>query len=135
MRVAERLGLVVTLVSNGGVRPSRDPMIRVVVVAAGVDAADDWIVDNATANDIVLTADILLAGRAIDKGCYVLGFSGKPFTPASIGMALAMRDLKQHLRETGEIKGYNPGFRPADRSAFLSALDTLGRQAKSLAGK
>jgi uncharacterized protein len=135
MKVAERLGLVVTLVSNGGIRPSRDPMIKVVVVPAGADAADDWIVEQAAANDIVLTADIPLASRSIDKGCHVLGFSGKPFTPASIGMALAMRDLNQHLRETGESKGYNAGFTPADRSAFLSALDTLGRRAKSLAGK
>ena len=135
MRVAERLGLVITYVSNGGVRPSRDPMVRIIVVPQGADAADDWIVDNAASNDIVLTADIPLASRVIDKGCHVLGFTGKPFTPASIGMALAMRDLKQHLRETGEIKGYNPGFRPADRSAFLSALDTIGRKAKTLAGK
>ena len=132
MRVAERLGLVVTYVCNGGVRPSRDPMVRIIVVPQGADAADDWIVEQAKANDIVLTADIPLASRAIDKGCHVLGFSGKPFTPASIGMALAMRDLNQHLRETGESKGYNPGFRPADRSAFLSALDTLGRKAKTL---
>jgi uncharacterized protein YaiI (UPF0178 family) len=132
-RVAERLGLVITFVSNGGVRPSRDPMVRVVVVPQGSDAADNWIVEQAQANDIVLTADIPLASRAIDKGCHVLGFTGKPFTPSSIGMALAMRDLKQHLRETGEIKGFNPGFRPADRSAFLSALDTLGRKAKAVA--
>ena len=135
IRVAERLGLVITLVSNGGIRPSRDPMVRVVVVPAGADAADDWIVDQARPNDIVLTADIPLASRSIDKGCHVLGFTGKAFTPASIGMALAMRDLKQHLRETGEIKGYNPGFRSADRSAFLSALDTLGRKAKASVGK
>lgn len=134
-RVAERLGLVVTFVSNGGIRPSRDPLVRVVVVPAGADTADDWIVAHAAANDIVLTADIPLAARAIDKGCHVLGFTGKPFTPASIGMALAMRDLKQHLRETGEIAGHNPGFRPADRSAFLSALDTLARRARTLAGK
>lgn len=133
LRVAERLGLVITFVSNGGVRPSRDPMVRIVVVPQGADAADDWIVGHAVANDIVLTADIPLASRAIDKGCHVLGFTGKAFTPASIGMALAMRDLNQHLRETGESKGYNASFRPADRSAFLTALDTLGRRAKSLA--
>ena len=134
-KVAERLGLVITFVSNGGIRPSRDPMVRVVVVPSGADAADDWIVEQAAANDIVLTADIPLASRVIDKGCHVLGFTGRPFTTASIGMALAMRDLKQHLRETGEIAGYNPGFRAADRSAFLSALDTLGRRAKTSAGK
>lgn len=134
-KVAERLALLIVLVSNGGVRPSRDPLVRVVVVSQGADAADDWIIDQAQANDIVLTADIPLASRAIDKGCHVLGFTGKPFTPASIGMALAMRDLKQHLRETGESRGFNAAFRPADRSAFLSALDTLGRKAKALAGK
>ena len=132
IKVAERLSLVIVFISNGGVRPSRDPMVRTVVVPAGADAADDWIVENAQANDIVLTADIPLASRAIDKGCHVLGFTGKPFTAASIGMALAMRNLNQHLRETGESKGYNAGFRPADRSAFLSALDTLGRKAKAL---
>ena len=129
LRVAERLGVALVFVSNGGVRPSRDPMVRVVVVPAGADAADDWIVEQAQANDIVLTADIPLAGRALAKNCHVLGFTGKPFTQASIGMALAMRELKQHLRETGESKGYNPGFRPADRSAFLSALDTMVRRA------
>jgi hypothetical protein len=134
-RVAERLNLPIIFVSNGGIRPSRDPMVRVIVVPAGADAADDWIVEHAQANDIVLTADIPLASRAIDRGCHVLGFTGKPFTPASIGMALAMRDLKQHLRETGDIKGYNPSFRPADRSAFLSALDTLARRAQSFSNK
>lgn len=135
IRVAERLGLVIVFVSNGGIRPSRDPMIKVVVVPAGADAADDWIVEAAQENDLVLTADIPLASRALQKGCHVLGFTGKPFTEASIGMALAMRDLKQHLRETGEIQGYNRGFTAADRSAFLSALDTLCRRAVALSGK
>lgn len=134
-RVAERLGLVIAFVSNGGIRPSRNPMIKVVVVPAGADAADDWIVEAAQKNDLVLTADIPLASRALQKGCHVLGFTGKPFTEASIGMALAMRDLKQHLRETGEIQGYNRGFTAADRSAFLSALDTLCRRAAALSGK
>ncbi|WDR05651.1 YaiI/YqxD family protein [Devosia rhodophyticola] len=129
IKVAERLGLVISLVSNGGVRPSRDPMVRVVVVPHGADAADDWIVEQANPNDIVLTADIPLVGRALEKKCHVLGFTGKLFTEASIGMALAMRELNQHLRETGESRGLNPTFRPADRSAFLSALDTLGRRA------
>lgn len=130
-RVAERLELVVVFVSNGGVRPSRDPMVQVVIVPSGADAADDWIVENATSNDIVLTADIPLASRVIDKDCHVLGFTGKEFTPASIGMALAMRDLRAHLRETGEMQSFNASFRAADRSAFLSALDTLARKAKS----
>ena len=128
-RVAERHGLVITFVSNGGLRPSRDPMVRHVVVPQGADVADDWIVDNAVANDIAITADVPLAARLVEKGVHVLGPTGRPFTPESIGMAVAMRDLKQHLRETGEIKGYNPGFSARDRSAFLSALDQTVRRA------
>ena len=128
-RVAERHSLVITFVSNGGLWPSRDPMIRHVVVPHGADAADDWIVDNAVANDIAITADVPLAARLVEKDVHVLGPTGRPFTPESIGMAVAMRDLKQHLRETGEIKGYNPGFSAKDRSAFLSALDQTVRRA------
>lgn len=128
-RVAERHGLVITFVSNGGLRPSRDPMVRHVVVPHGADAADDWIVEHAQANDVAITADVPLAARLVEKGVHALGPTGRPFTPESIGMAVAMRDLKQHLRETGEIKGYNPGFSARDRSAFLSALDQTIRRA------
>ena len=129
VRVAERHGLVVTFVSNGGLRPSRDPMIRHVVVTKSADAADDWIVENVTASDIVITADVPLAARTVERGAHTIGPTGRPFTPETIGMAVAMRDLKQHLRETGEIKGYNPGFTASDRSAFLSALDAAVRRA------
>ena len=134
VRVAERLGLVVTFVSNGGLRPSRDPMIRHVVVSKGADAADDWIVDNAAANDIVITADVPLAARAVALGAHVLGPTGRLFTPESIGMAVAMRDLSQHLRETGESKGYNAAFTPKDRSRFLGELDQVARRAVKAAG-
>jgi len=129
VKVAERHGLVVTFVSNGGLRPSRDPMIRHVVVTKSADAADDWIVENVTACDIVITADVPLAARTVERGAHTLGPTGRPFTPETIGMAVAMRDLKQHLRETGEIKGYNPGFSANDRSTFLSALDSAVRRA------
>ncbi|PWJ85656.1 hypothetical protein C7441_102100 [Pseudaminobacter salicylatoxidans] len=128
-KVADRLGLVVTFVSNGGLRPSRDPMVRHVVVSKGADAADDWIVEHARPNDIVVTADIPLAARAVTLGAHVLGVTGKPFTPDTIGMAVAMRDLKQHLRETGESKGYNAAFTQQDRSRFLGALDQMARRA------
>ncbi|RUM99890.1 YaiI/YqxD family protein [Pseudaminobacter arsenicus] len=133
-KVADRLGLVVVFVSNGGLRPSRNPMVRHVVVTKSADAADDWIVENARENDIVVTADIPLAARAVTLGAHVLGVTGKPFTSESIGMAVAMRDLKQHLRETGESKGYNAGFTPADRSRFLGALDQMARKALASAG-
>jgi uncharacterized protein YaiI (UPF0178 family) len=130
LRVAGRYGLVVAFVSNGGIRPSRDPMVRTVVVPHGADAADDWIVENVCEGDIVVTADIPLASRVLEKGAAALGSTGKPFTANSIGMALAMRDLNQHLRETGESKGYNKSFSARDRSAFLEALDLLARRAK-----
>ena len=70
----------------------------------------------------MVTADIPLAHRSVEKGAFVLGPSGKPFTPDSIGMALAMRDLKQNLRESGEIAGYNPSFTAKDRTNFTNAL-------------
>lgn len=130
MRVADRHGLVVTLVSNGGLRPSRDPMIRHVVVSKSADAADDWIADEVKAGDIVVTQDIPLAARCVEKGALVLGNSGREHTPETIGMAVAMRDLKQHLRETGEDRGFNRAFSREDRSAFLQALDRICRRAK-----
>lgn len=129
-RVAERHGLVLTFVANFGLRPSRDPMVRNVMVPQGADAADDWIVDHAEAGDIVITSDIPLASRVLEKGAHVLGPTGKPFTTASIGMALAMRELNQHLRETGESKGYNREFTARDKSNFLQALDELAVRLK-----
>ena len=134
IRVAGRHGLVVTYVANFGLRPSRDPMIRNIVVPQGADAADDWIVEHATAGDIVVTADIPLARRALDRGAVVLGPTGRPFTTQSIGMALAMRELNQHLRETGESRGLNAGFTARDRQSFLQALDEAVVRARRLSG-
>lgn len=130
VRVAQRHGLVVTFVANFGLRPSRDPDIRHVVVPQGADAADDWIVEHAAPADIVVTSDIPLASRALARGAVVLGPTGKPFTADGIGMALAMRELNQHLRETGESRGLNAGFTARDRSAFLQALDEAVVRAK-----
>lgn len=134
LRVAERHGLAIVYVANTGLRPSRDPMIRYVMVPQGADAADDWIVEHAEANDIVVTADIPLADRALKRGAVALGPTGKLFTTDSIGMALAMRDLNRHLRETGESRGLNAGFTPRDRSAFLAALDAAVNRAIKAAG-
>jgi uncharacterized protein len=131
VRVAGRHGLVVTFVANFGLRPSRDPMIRNIVVPQGADAADDWIAEHAAAGDIVVTSDIPLARRALERGAFVLGPTGRPFTPSSIGMALAMRELNQHLRETGESRGLNAGFTARDRQSFLQALDEAVVRAKA----
>ena len=130
LRVAARHGVKVTLVANRGLRPSRDPLIVHVLVPQGADAADDWIAEHAAAGDIVVTADIPLAGRCLKTGATVLGPTGRPFTPSSIGMALAMRELNQHLRETGESRGLNAAFTARDRSAFLQALDEAVVRAK-----
>lgn len=129
-RVAERHGLVITYVANFGLRPSRDPMVRNVMVPQGADAADDWIVENSVPGDLVVTADIPLASRILAKGGAAIRPTGKLFTTDSIGMALAMRDLNQHLRETGESRGFNAAFSAKDRSNFLQQFDALVQRAK-----
>jgi uncharacterized protein YaiI (UPF0178 family) len=131
LRVAERHGLEVTFVANSGLRPSRDPMVKNVIVSGAFDAADDWIAERAATGDIVVTADVPLAGRCVAAGALATGPTGRLFDKTNIGMATAMRDLGAHLRETGESKGYNAAFSPRDRSAFLETLDRLCRRAKS----
>jgi uncharacterized protein len=125
LRVAERHGLPVHMVSNSWMRLDQHPLINRVIVQDGPDAADNWIAERILAGDICVTQDIPLASRCLKKGAAAVGPTGKPFTDASIGMALAMRELNQHLRETGESKGYNAGFTPRDRSRFLETLETL----------
>jgi uncharacterized protein YaiI (UPF0178 family) len=123
VRVAERHGLAIHFVSNAWMRLPEGPLVQRVVVADGPDAADDWIDTHIEKGDIAVTADIPLAGRCLKRGAKVIGPTGKPFTEAGIGMALAMRDLSRHLRETGESKGYNASFTREDRSRFLQALE------------
>jgi uncharacterized protein YaiI (UPF0178 family) len=122
-RVAERYGLEVTLVANSSMRIPDDQRITLEVVGNGFDAADDWIVDNVKPHDIVVTADVLLASRCLKQGARVLGTSGKPFTDANIGSAVATRDLLSELRGAGEITGGPPPLTRRDRSLFLQKLD------------
>lgn len=131
LKVAERHGLEVSLVANSGLRPSRDPMIHNIIVSGAFDAADDWIAERAGQGDIVITADVPLAGRCVAKGAHVTGPTGRIFDATNIGMASAMRDLGAHLRETGESKGYNAAFSARDRSKFLETLDRLCRRTRS----
>jgi len=123
LKVAARHGVRVNLVSNRWLRGLDSSLVNQVVVAEEPDAADDWIATHIGPGDIAITADILLAARCVEVGARVLGPSGKPFTEDNIGIAVAMRELKSHLRETGEDRGFNPGFTQKDRSRFLSALD------------
>jgi uncharacterized protein YaiI (UPF0178 family) len=122
-RVAERYRLEVTLVANSQMRIPNDQRITLEVVGNGFDAADDWIVDNLELDDIVITADVLLASRCLKKGARVLGTSGKPFTEDNIGSAVATRDLLSDLRGAGEITGGPPPITKGDRSLFLQKLD------------
>jgi uncharacterized protein YaiI (UPF0178 family) len=122
-RVAERHGLKVTVVSNSPIAVPRDPLIERVVVAAGMDAADDWIAERATRGTIVVTQDIPLAARAVKAGAVAIAPNGKPFSESSIGMTLATRNLMDQLRSAGEITGGPKPFSPKDRSAFLQSLE------------
>ena len=130
LRVAVRHDLEIVFVSNAWMRLPEGPNVRRVVVADGADAADDWIAERIGKGDIAVTADIPLASRCLKAGAQAIGPTGKPFTDASIGMALAMRDLKQHLSETGESRGIIASFTPKDRSRFLEALEMAVQRAK-----
>ncbi len=131
LRVAGRLGLPVILVTNGSrpIRPPASPLVRLVIVSEGADKADDWIAEEARPIDVCLTADIPLASRCLAKGAFALSFKGKPWTEDNIGSALAGRELSRHLREVGAITGGPAPLTPADRSRFLSALDTMAQAA------
>ncbi len=122
-RVAKRYALVVQVVANKWMETPDDPLVRMVVVTDGFDAADDWIVEHAAADDVVVTADIPLAARCLAKGARVLGPKGRRFTDDDIGGALASRALAAHLRESGLITGGPAPFKDRDRSQFLQALD------------
>ncbi|MEM9356040.1 MAG: YaiI/YqxD family protein [Pseudomonadota bacterium] len=123
VRVAERHKLATIFVANSWMRLPEGALVERIVVEEGADAADDWIASNIGAGDIAITADIPLASRCLKAGAKALGPTGKPFSDANIGMALAMRDLMSDLRESGEVKGYNAAFSKQDRSTFLQALE------------
>lgn len=123
VRVAERHGLAVHMVSNAYMRLPESAMVRRVVVSDGFDAADDWIAERVGTGDIVITADIPLASRCLERGADVLGPSGRPFDAHNIGNAVAMRELKSFLRDTGEIRDHAPAFTKQDRSRFLQKLE------------
>ena len=124
-RVAERYKLKVFVVSNSYLNVPRDPRHELVVVSDSFDAADNWIAERVGPDDIVVTADIPLADRSIKAGASVIGNTGLPFTPASIGMAMANRELLSNLRAMGEITGGPKPMAQRDRSRFLSALDEV----------
>ena len=123
-KVAWRHEVAVAVVSNSPFRVPQHPLVERVVVSDGFDAADDWIAERAGADAVVVTADILLADRCLKAGATVLSPTGKPFTTASIGGAIAARAIMADLRAGGEQLGGPAPFAKTDRSRFLQALDT-----------
>jgi uncharacterized protein len=125
-RVADRLKLNVVVVANGSrpIRPPGTPNVRMVLVGDGADAADDWIAGHISALDVCVTSDIPLASRCLEKGARVVSPTGKHWTQANIGNALAGRAIARHLRELGAITRGPTPLTKADRSRFLGALDT-----------
>lgn len=131
-KVAFRRNVPVRIVSNARLRVPEHPLIERIVVSDGFDAADDWIAETCDARAVVVTADILLADRCLKAGATVLGPTGRPFTMASIGTAIATRAIMADLRAGGDAIGGPAPFAKTDRSRFLQALDeTLVRLERS----
>ena len=130
-RVAQRLGVPVFVVSNGSrpIRPPGLPSVTVVTVAEGADIADDWIAERIGPDDVCVTADIPLASRCLAKTARALSHTGRVWSADNIGNALAGREVARHLREMGVVTGGPAPLAKADRSRFLSALDTVLRAA------
>ena len=127
-RVATRFQRKVILVANSWIETPMGGDVELVVVKDAFDEADNWIVDQVVAGDVVITSDIPLAARCLEKGARALGPKGRPFTDDSIGNALADRELMNFLRDTGDIGGGPAPFSKKDRSQFLQSLDEMLRK-------
>jgi uncharacterized protein YaiI (UPF0178 family) len=125
LRVATRYGLTTTFVANSGLWLPESDTVRLVLVDDAADAADDWIAEHASEDDVVVTADIPLVARCIERGAHVLGPRGREWTKDGIGQALASRDLMADLRGAGLVTGGPRPFEKKDRSQFLQQLDQI----------
>jgi len=123
--VAARIGLAVIVVANQRMNVPTDLGVEMIVVPDGPDAADDWIAEEIRAGDVVITADIPLAARCLEVGAFALGTNGREFTLDSIGGALASREIKASMRETGITTGGPPPLSGRDRSRFSNVLDQI----------
>ena len=129
-KVGTRHGVRIFIVSNGGLRPSQNPLVETVIVPDGPDVADMWIADRAAPGDVVITGDIPLAAKCVEAGAQVLKHNGEALTDANIGNVLATRDLMTDLRAADPFRqGGGKGFTKADRSRFLDALERALRAA------
>ena len=131
-KVATRHRVQMYIVSNGGLRPSHNPLVETVIVPEGPDVADMWIADRCGPGDVVVTGDIPLAAKCVEAGAEVLKHNGEALTSANIGNVLATRDLMADLRAADPFRqGGGKGFTRADRSRFLDALERSLRKGKA----
>lgn len=130
LRISMRHSIDVYLVSNRWTTQVMGPKIHKILVPSGPDSADNWIVDNISKNNIAVTSDILLAQRCLKLGAYVISPQGRIFSDDNIGLAVAMRDLHYHLRENGELVGYNKSMTKQDRSRFLQEIELIIQKVK-----
>ena len=131
-RVAMRHGLTLFVVSNGGLRPSQNPLVENIIVPDGPDVADMWIADRAKVGDVVITGDIPLAAKCVEAGARVIKHNGEILDARNIGQVLVTRDLMQDLRSADPFRqGGGRPFSKADRSRFLDGLERVVRFAKS----
>ncbi|MBT4568474.1 MAG: YaiI/YqxD family protein [Marinovum sp.] len=131
-RVASRHQVKMYVVSNGGLRPSQNPVVETIIVPDGPDVADMWIAERAGQGDVVITGDIPLAAKCIERGALVLKHNGEALSAANIGNVLATRDLMADLRAADPFRqGGGKSFTKSDRSRFLSALESTLRKAKA----
>ncbi len=129
-RVATRLKVPMVLVCNGGLRPSQNPLVELVIVPDGPDVADQWIAERCGPGDVVVTSDLVLADRCLKAGAQVIQHDGEVLTPANIGGRLATRDLMADLRAADPFRqGGGKSFGKAERARFLQGLDRVMAQA------
>ena len=134
-KVATRHGVKLYIVSNGGLRPSQNPLVKTVIVPDGPDVADMWIADRAKTGDVVVTGDIPLAAKCVEAGALVIKHNGEALTQANIGNVLATRDLMADIRAADPFRqGGGRAFSKSDRSRFLDGLERMMRQAMSQSG-
>ena len=126
IQIASRNSIEVYIVSNGGIRPSTNPLVKTIVVDSGPDEADNWIVANISKHDVVITSDIPLSGRCIEKDAYVISPNGEHLNPENIGVKTASRNLMFEIRAADPFhKGKGKAFSKSDRIKYINALEKI----------
>ncbi len=124
-RAAERTGVQLTLVANHPLQVPPSRFVKFLQVASGFDVADNEIIRNLSAGDLVITSDIPLAAEVIDNGGCALSPRGELYSDDNIRARLNMRDFMDTLRASGIDTGGPPALSQSDRQSFANHLDTM----------